>query len=359
MIDATQAVRGFADDGAAPYFDGVQQVRARLVAALPLYCIDVNADLAIAAEAQRSMELMGRCLVTIDAERAQDVAEAAQERAAIQAENGGAVRGLVSVPTSDKGRSAVVAASDALALRTALKATEVDKRKSRVSRLRRAVGFSARAIGAALDRPGFRGRYVAMLTLTYANGDDWQPLHVAALLKNVREFMRKAGHSMHYVWVAELQKRGALHYHIGLWLPQGFTIPKPDECGWWPHGWTNITEARRAVPYLLKYMSKAMDCEGFPKGARVYGVGGVETALRRARRWLGYPAFIKARADISDDWRRAPGGGWSDPDGVVVPSEFERCWIGDRWACVQVNNYGRPFDASGPFSWITRSPFHA
>ena len=31
-----------------------------------------------------------------------------------------------------------------------------------------------------------------------------------------------------YCWVAELQKRGAIHYHLALWLPADVSLPKPD-----------------------------------------------------------------------------------------------------------------------------------
>jgi hypothetical protein len=264
--------------------------------------------------------------------------------------------GLVSVPTTHKGRSANSAREESAALQSALNATRLDQRRARISRLRRAVGFSARAISAALDRPGFRAHYVAMLTLTYRDGDDWRAEHVTSLLNHVRNYLRRAGHRLRYVWVAELQKRGALHYHIALWLPFGFRIPMPDRQGWWPHGSTNICEARKAVPYLLKYMSKGLDFAGFPRHARINGVGGLDHQFRRAKRWLGLPSFVKARSDIHDEWQRVKGGGWVSPEGRFFPSEFERAWVGDRWCCRQVHSYGRPFLADGPFTWLRRQP---
>jgi len=267
---------------------------------------------------------------------------------------GSAVPGLVQVPTTCPHLAATPTAARSKALRAALRATEQDKARSRLVGLRRAVGFSARAIGAALDRPGFRSHYVAMVTLTYADGDDWRPDHVTQYLHTVRKWLGRRGHRMHYVWVAELQKRGALHYHVALWLPPGVKIPKPDKSGMWAHGWSNITQARDAAGYLMKYLSKGTDVLGYPKGARCHGSGGMEHVFKRARRWLGLPAFIRARADIHDDWRRAVGGGWADPDGFVIPSEYERAWLGDRWGPVRVADYGRPFQADGPFSWLGR-----
>ncbi|WP_395703037.1 hypothetical protein [Aquabacterium sp.] len=118
---------------------------------------------------------------------------------------------------------------------------------------------------------------------------------------------------------------------------------------------SNRVVARNAVPYLMKYMSKgsAGTLGSFPKGARIYGVGGLEHSLRRARRWLGLPAFVQARSSLHDPWRRAQGGGWVDGEGELWPSEWRRCWAGDRWGLERVADHGRPFDASGPFSWLS------
>jgi hypothetical protein len=42
------------------------------------------------------------------------------------------------------------------------------------------------------------------------------PRHVSELIKRTRQWLERRGHSLHCVWVAELQKRGALHYHVQL-----------------------------------------------------------------------------------------------------------------------------------------------
>jgi hypothetical protein len=223
----------------------------------------------------------------------------------------------------------------------------------RVRHLRRAVGFTARA--QAVSEKGFRSDEVLMLTLTYANGGDWRPEHLSRLVETMRKWFKRRGVALRYVWVAELQKRGVIHYHMALWVPHGFRLPKADECGWWPHGSTRIELARNAVPYLMKYLSKGSDkagCWRLPQGARMYGVGGVDHALRRARRWLGLPAFVRSRSDIADDWRRAPGGGWVDADGVIWPAEYKRARCGPFLAFERVNDHGRPFEADGPFSWV-------
>jgi len=317
----------------------------------------VLAEVRAAEESARVLDLLGLGLVDAAAAAAAEaVGEAAQERAAIRAADGVGVVGLVSVQTTPKTGVTEATATQAKALRRHMRAVEPDARAARVAGLRRAVGFNARAIGAASDRPGFRAGYVAMMTLTYHDADGWRPDHLTRCLDLIRKHLKSRRVSMRYVWVGELQKRGALHYHVALWLPHGVLVPKPDAQGWWPHGSSNVVTARNAVPYLMKYLSKSMHTHGFPHGARIHGAGGVEFALRRARRWLGLPGFVRARSDVLDDWRRVSGGGWSDPDGVCIPPEFERAWVGDRWTFVQVADYGRPFPADGPFTWLWRRP---
>lgn len=263
----------------------------------------------------------------------------------------GAAAGLVSVPTSHKRDAELVA----LAERTP-NAFIPDKVLTRLARLRRAVGFAARAHG--VSEKGHRTDQCLMITLTYAGtNEDWEAKHISAFMTHVREWCRRNEVSCRYAWVAELQKRGVIHYHVALWVPKGVKLPRPDDQGWWPHGFTRIEVARAAVPYLLKYLSKGLgDTLGsFPKGSRVYGIGGLELSLRRARRWLGLPAFVQARSDIWDNWKRATGGGWISPEGDHFPSEFARVWLGLDYGVERVLDHGRPFSADGPFSWLGRT----
>jgi hypothetical protein len=322
------------------------------------------AELLAAEEVVRTMELLGRAAVTIDAERAEDLAEYYAERAAIEGEPGFPL-GLSNSPTRSKraGRWSVEAAS--AKLRRDLPAlAPADRAKARLALMRRSVGVGARGHEAARERRGFRPDHVAFLTLTYRAGEQWEPHHIKRSLDLCRKWLKKEhGAVLRYVWVAELQeKRGArtgegaealVHYHAAVWLPHGVLLPFFDACGWWPHGASKVEAARDAVGYLMKYLSKGGGIK-FPPGIRTHGAGGLEHAYRRAKRWLRYPSFIKARADIDDDWRPATGGGWWDPDGVLIPAEFARAWVGDRYACIRVADYGRPFNAGGPFSWVKK-----
>lgn len=259
-----------------------------------------------------------------------------------------AAPGLVSVPTSHKRGADLVALAERQP-----NAFVPDKVLTRLARLRRAVGFAAR--GHLVSEKGRRTDQCLMVTLTYAGtNEDWKADHISGFMTHVREWCRRNGIPCRYVWVAELQKRGVIHYHVALWVPHGARLPRPDRQGWWCHGMTRIEVARAAVPYLLKYLSKgAGDTLGsFPKGSRIYGVGGLEHSFRRARRWLGLPAFVQARSSIDDHWQRAEGGGWISPAGEHFASEFQRVWFGIAWGVEKIIDHGRPFVANGPFSWV-------
>ena len=268
---------------------------------------------------------------------------------------GAAARGLVSVPTTPRRACGV----EVQELRRVLKAFAPDPLLSRLARLRRAVGFSARAH--AVGERGHRSEVAVMVTLTYRDAAAWAPGHVARFIDLAGKWIKARGVAMRYLWVAELQKQrlqqrgeAALHYHVVLWLPRGVKLPKPDVCGWWPHGMTQRVVARKAIGYLLNYCKKG-DADlfaHFPKGARAYGVGGLDAALRRARAWLALPAFVQARAAASDVWRRVTGGGWCSPAGDVWPSEYVRTVVGDTAALIRVRDHGRPFEVAGPFEWV-------
>ena len=151
----------------------------------------------------------------------------------------------------------------------------------------------------------------AMLTLTYAKEDAWDARHVSECLRHIRQHLKRKGHTLRYVWVAELQQRGAVHFHVVIWLPRGITLPKPDKQGWWKHGSTNIKWATKAVGYLMKYVSKLTSKGGgFPKGLRLHGAGGLESAVRATRTWRFLPTWLHVLVSPECKVTRAKGGGW-------------------------------------------------
>jgi hypothetical protein len=241
--------------------------------------------------------------------------------------------------------------------------------EARMAKLRRAVGFAARAHGAT--RRGHRADEVRMVTLTYRHAKGWQANHIRTYMSHVRKWHDRQGVKCRYVWVAELQDgkrslarlaRNAVHYHLALWVPLGTPhMPKSDVQGWWPHGSTRTEKALGAVQYLLHYLKKSNSKHfgDFPDGCRIYSVGGLDHSLRRARRWLGLPGFVQGNSDSFDDWKRSPvgtGGGWIDPDGVIWPSEFRRVSVAGCMALQRVHKHSRIIDAAGPFTWLTNRP---
>lgn len=276
-----------------------------------------------------------------------------------------AVAGLVPVlTTGNRARKKPVVPfrvrSDAQAVQRAVSAFVPDQGQRRLSGLRMQTGVAARLHNAATA--GARVEAL-MVTLTYRDGADWQGGQVKELLRYMRLWHQRRGLAFRYVWVAELQDgkrradrqgRGAIHYHIVLWVPAGTRLPMPDKQGWWPHGSTRIEVARGAVQYLMSYLKKGDKgaYERLPKGARAYGVGGLDHVARRTRRWLRLPGFVQGNSSVLDDWRRAPkGGGWIAPDGRRWQSEFRRAYCGDAWGLERVASHPRAVDAAGPFSW--------
>ena len=264
-----------------------------------------------------------------------------------------AASGLVPVPTTNT-RGPKVPQWEVERLCRDVGAFVVDKDANRLARLRRSVGFAARAIG--VQQPlGRRPDVPYMVTLTYRGDNrDWRPDHITSALKACREWARRQGFKLRYVWVAELQTRGVIHYHACIWLPHGVRMPKWDVRGWWPHGMANRKVARKAVPYLMKYLSKgSFDGGQFPHGSRVHGAGGLETGLRLGRRWLGLPRCVQGNSSIFDRWTRCEGGGWISPRGTFVPSEFRRVVVAGCTALQRVFKHRTAIDAHGPFCWLT------
>lgn len=180
---------------------------------------------------------------------------------------------------------------------------------ARVLRLRKAVRESAR-----LHAVSNRGRLL-MVTLTYSELDAWTPRDLSNCIKKMRLWAKDKGTTLRYCWVGELQQRGALHYHILIWLPWSVRLPHPDEAGWWPHGSTNVVLARSPIGYVTKYATKIrskIEGEGssFPKGARMHGAGGLESDEREQRAHHLAPSWVREKGHWAAKFRPAKGGGW-------------------------------------------------
>ena len=176
----------------------------------------------------------------------------------------------------------------------------------RLKRLQKSVRISAEVVQEKLQN-SFTRYKAAMVTLTYRPDVDWSPRQVSNYLKCVREWARRKGIFIHYVWVLELTKKGRPHYHVLFWLPKGVSMPKADKQGWWKHGMTKSEWARSPVGYLCKYTSKGLDFESWgklPRGGRLYGHGGYTPKMRITRAWRVAPAWVRELIDEMDGVRK-------------------------------------------------------
>lgn len=237
------------------------------------------------------------------------VAGAAQAGRACAASLGASGAGLVSNTTS------------ATQSRTEL---VIDRDASRVKRMRRAVGHSARLLH--FQASGEKQRYrKTFITLTYRDADGWEAKHLSEFRNRMFAWCKRRGFPCRFVWVAELQERGALHYHVLVWVPRRFILPKPDRCGWWTHGSSNIKEAQHAVTYIAKYASKttADQAAKYPKGARMHGAGGLEPESRRHVRYWQAPIWVRDALSGRADIRKVVGGYCDKITGEFLPSPWQ------------------------------------
>lgn len=138
----------------------------------------------------------------------------------------------------------------------------------RIARMRKVIWLGIGGLKRAVETDG--GQLV-MYTLTYARIGEWAPRHISGFCR----WLRGSG-QVDYLWVAELQRRGAVHYHVLARLPAGQRWIKPSaEDGGWAKGFTWVTMGIHRPYYIMKYLQKASKNgreTTFPKGLRLYGV---------------------------------------------------------------------------------------
>jgi len=212
--------------------------------------------------------------------------------------------GLVNIETSDTRPPAFVVPGSQL--------SEFRHRR-RCSRMKRALVFCADIQQRQLQARQARFR-AAFITLTYRPGEQYEARHVSECVKRLRHWCARRNWRLPYEWKAELQKRGAVHYHLVVWFPicLGIRALRLDELSWWPHGMTQFQWARKdPVRYIAKYISK-VESEEMPKGLRMHGRGGLDAECRRQVRYELLPSYVREKVKPSADVVRANGGGWLD-----------------------------------------------
>lgn len=232
----------------------------------------------------------------------------------------------------------------------------IDPKQARVTRLRKGIGVGAKS----LHNAGGKGQRMWLVTLTYKGTNaNWRPEQISRYLDCLRKwhYAKTGSKTVRYAWVAELQERGVIHYHVVVWLAPGMAIPKPDKSGWWPYGMSNRKEATAPIAYLMKYVSKtdSKNIGSFPHGARIYGLGGLDKSGRDCKRWVLWPSYVQGNAAAGDPWKPAVGGGYANSStGELLLAEFVPSGAGfTRFVRVRTNP--RQLDPSGPFSWLPQS----
>lgn len=147
------------------------------------------------------------------------------------------------------------------------------------------------------------------LTLTYRDSTAFSPKHISSFLDRLRRTLKRAGNSLPYAWVLECA--GQLHYHLILWLPRNYSLPPAKLSTWWPWGSTWV-ETCRSIGAWAKYMTKFNGAAKLPKGARLYGYGGLDEAGKTAVSRAALPRWLLALLPAHGRARRHPGGGWVD-----------------------------------------------
>jgi len=226
-----------------------------------------------------------------------------------------AAAGLVPSKTNRKTELFISEASAHRASQTEISFSERVVAERRVKRLKKSVWASGHLHGIADS--GFRAPAVWFVTLTYKGVGDWAAQHISKAVQGFRDWCKLRGYPCRYTWVAELQGRGAVHYHLLAWLPQGVRMPKWDrrtvtptgkeKARWWPFGMTNVQVAKAGVGYLMKYLSKLGELTKFPKGLRLYGIGGLNAQGRNVRSWLNLPEWVKRSHGVGEVVRKTFG----------------------------------------------------
>lgn len=225
----------------------------------------------------------------------------------------------------------------------------LERARARIARMRHIVWLAVKTMEKVSSQDKSR---LIMVTLTYRGLKDWRPRHISGFVRwwrgqGVRE----------YVWVAEMQRRGAIHYHVLGLLPEGIRWVKPSlDTGGWGHGFSWVTDNIRHPWYILKYMQKGVSNDEFkrwPSGVRLYSVS--RGLLRRfdyddaaAYRIAQLPRWVGSDARdcvLPGDFRRVTGG--VDAWGYRLVSPYSKKGlvpVADIGALMYTNfgNYGNP-----------------
>jgi len=226
----------------------------------------------------------------------------------------------------------------------------IDTVRLRLMHLRRRIFAWARVMEEVKAKTG-AGVHMAMLGLTY---DTEGTLVKPSVWEegDIREFMMKLKARMGkrllaYAWVAELQGRGVIHYHVVIVYTGRAPMPdkayrSKDERGhwryfkrmWWKgnsHSDFNVRSAYYLTSYVKKEYQK--DFENFPKGAHAWAVWVSDSALKME---LRYESLEKYKQEMVDEFILQDGGvgfeeAWEKMEWEVQRTKLAHKLVGDGW----------------------------
>jgi len=184
--------------------------------------------------------------------------------------------------------------------------------KQRMARMRNRVWWGCANVSRETNAIG--GSMI-MVTLTYRRVDQWAPTQISEWCKYWRDETGRA-----YVWVAELQRRGAMHYHFLSSIDDGYKWNKEKYDFAWYHGFTWVTPDVERPFYIGKYLQKEYQKNGkqFPRGARIVGYSRpsrvISDRANNERLVSRYPNWVSGELDkegireIGGNISRARGG---------------------------------------------------
>lgn len=147
------------------------------------------------------------------------------------------------------------------------------------------------------------------VTLTYCDANQLATKHISAFLDRLRKALRRQGHTLPYAWV--LERAGQFHYHLILWLPRSYKLDFAKLSKWWLWG-SSWAECCRSVTGWGRYMAKFDNTSILPKGAKLFGYGGLDEDGKTAVARAGMPRWLQLLLPPSRRAFRCPGGGWAD-----------------------------------------------
>ena len=211
--------------------------------------------------------------------------------------------------------------------------TRIRRMQARIRAWRDAMPIVNRRLRRVLRKSKAAPRFV-MLTLTYADIDGWQPNHIREYMLALRKELKEKLWA--YAWVAEMQARGAVHYHVIVYVAPNTDVPMPDKSGMWKYGVSRRETAKKGPLYIMTYVGKEHQKIDLPHGARMFAVWISKNIATDGEllpfRLSSAPPYIQEALleqyaagyiEASVRWRRRPGGGWLVLDtGEIFQSDW-------------------------------------